>query len=158
MKRFLLISLIIALTPACSPPEPDFRKASWGMSKEQIIALEGEPIEETEFDLIYNVTVEGVDARCAYVFFENKLKSALYTFDAKTNGKMNLIVFSAFESVLEDKYGAGENLKLKPYTTTVKRETDRTIITHEISQNGVFYTLHYKDKNFRFPKSESTDL
>ena len=161
MKRFLLVALIIALIPACTPSEPkepDFRKASWGMTKDQVIALEGEPIDEDEFSLVYNVKAEWADARCVYSFFDNKLTSASYTFSSDSSGRENLVNFRAFEIALDEKYGAGENLKLKPYTTTVKRETDRTIIIHEISQNGLFYTLHYKDKNFKSTNSKSTDL
>ncbi len=73
----ILLLAVIALCFYAFRPR-DFRKASWGMTQEQVIRSEGsEPLNQTPSSLSYRLTsIEGVDYDT--VFF--------YRFDGETDG------------------------------------------------------------------------
>ncbi|HEX3047337.1 MAG TPA: hypothetical protein VHY08_21475, partial [Bacillota bacterium] len=52
----------------------DFRRTSWGMSREEVIATEGTPPAEAENAVMFfNIPFAGYSARLIYVFEDNQL-------------------------------------------------------------------------------------
>ena len=88
---------------------PDFRNVNWGMSKDQVISLEGTPSSENTYGapgenryrLIYNATVSDYSADLSYHFENDMLTRAEYQFDCndKTDLQINTMYF-----VLRDEY------------------------------------------------------
>lgn len=70
----------------------DFRKANWGMSKEQVKLLENKKPElEEDNRLVYSVEIDGRDYDGIYVFLENKLYRSQYTLKDKYINKDSYI-------------------------------------------------------------------
>ncbi|HEY3822927.1 MAG TPA: hypothetical protein VGL82_00120 [Bryobacteraceae bacterium] len=97
---------------AQNPPEPDFRKASWGMSQAQALATEtDQPVEVRREN--GEVVVKYAPARTGdlsglliFIFANDKLVRAKYLSDAKHSDLNDFIVdFRAVEPTLMEKYG-----------------------------------------------------
>ena len=88
--------------------ENTFRKTVWRMSKQQVIAIEGEPYYQPKNVLLYNgVNVGGKDAVVMYVFHANKLVKGFYIFGMKNTMKSEFVRdFNDVFPILESKYGA----------------------------------------------------
>lgn len=83
--------------------EPDFRQVKWGMSREEVIQIEGKAALRSFSNELYydNIEVSGDTAILHYEFVNDKLYSASYTFH-ETDGYscyLNLL------SGLKQKYG-----------------------------------------------------
>ncbi len=94
-------------------PETNFRSARWGMSKQQILRLEGVPDEQDSsngLDIVqYLQTVLNMDCMIGFVFAENKLVKAKYSFMARHGDKNQYIQdYTKIRDILVEKYGNPE--------------------------------------------------
>lgn len=94
---------------------PDFRNVKWGMSKNDVVSIEGEPTSENEFgepgDSFYRVVYDNTNvvdytAELCYYFEDDKLTSAEYRFncDDKTDLQINTMYYNLYKEYTE-KYG-----------------------------------------------------
>lgn len=87
-----------------------FRMAQWGMSKEQVIKLEGEPDQQRKsegLDLIgYIKTISNLDCVALFIFAENKLTRGKYMFmEEHSNNNLYIDDYNQIKNALIDKYG-----------------------------------------------------
>jgi hypothetical protein len=108
---FLAVSQASDLVSATSS-QPDFRKASWGMTRAQVLATETTQPSETrestgEIIVRYDsMRLGGLTCRVVYIFANDKLVRAKYVFDAQHSEPNDFIRdFRAIEPLLHDKYG-----------------------------------------------------
>ena len=84
--------------------------AQWGMSKEQVIKLEGEAGQQEKSQGLegigYKRRISNLDCNIYYVFAENKLTRGIYMFVEKHSNK-NLYIddYNEIKKALTDKYG-----------------------------------------------------
>ena len=85
----------------------DFRKANWGMSKEQVKLLENKKPELEEDDrLVYSVEIDGRDYECIYRFLENKLYRSQHTLkDKYTNKDSYIDEYKRLKELLTKNFG-----------------------------------------------------
>lgn len=85
----------------------NFRKANWGMSREQVRATEDKkPDFEDDTSLGYDVKINGKDFRCIYGFLEDKLYNGGYGFAGKhTNDNLYIDDYEELKKILTKKYG-----------------------------------------------------
>lgn len=82
--------------------EPDFRQVKWGMSREEVIQIEGEPSGiYNENKLNYWVTVSGYFGNLEYEFVNDKLFFASYSFHESNEYECFVNLLSG----LKQKYG-----------------------------------------------------
>lgn len=113
MKRKIIISLIMAsvliflFTIFTYSNQYNFRKTNWGMSKEQVKAIENKKSDgENDNILYYKVEISKDNFACFYYFLEDKLYQAAYVFDGKHTNKNDYIDdFKKFKEILIKKYG-----------------------------------------------------
>ncbi len=115
MFRNLLIAMIVGLfagilvyVKESSEDKFDFRKATWGMSKEQVKLSEDiEPVLEEEYALMYNTSVSNMECRIVYLFLDYLLlTSGSYTFVEKHSDEINYIMdYNDVKDRLVEKYG-----------------------------------------------------
>jgi len=143
---------ILALLLVAPGFAADFRKAEWGMTKEQVKAIEREePLKgKGESLLKYKTQIMGLDAQIHYYFERDRLKHGSYDFISVPDSASNE-VFDALIGKISKKYGKAkeeiiwEDSSLEtpePTSTAValgllKRtaewQTERTIIRAELS-------------------------
>jgi len=87
-----------------------FRNTRWGMSKEQVVSIEGRPnhLENSKgLDFIqYPHRILNMDCMIGYVFAENKLAKARYSFLGKQGGKRQYIQeYNKIKEILIKIYG-----------------------------------------------------
>ncbi|MFP3953125.1 MAG: thermonuclease family protein [Candidatus Acetothermia bacterium] len=86
--------------------ETDFRDTRWGMSREEIMEIEGEPYDQTSESIVYQGSVAGIDATLGYQFIQDKLASAGYVFGAAyVNTSKYIEDYKEINQLLTDKYG-----------------------------------------------------
>jgi hypothetical protein len=107
--------------------EPDFRKATWGMTQEQVKATEPAPpadvtVSNGEAVLRYEAPASSeLPGRLLYIFQDNKLVRAKYISNATHEDPNGFIAdFAAAEPALSEKYG--------------KASTDRAIWENDLFQ------------------------
>ena len=114
MKKNVSILLIILCILAVSTlilfaeeAKYDFRKANWGMSKEQVKATEDKkPDFEDNTMLSYEVTISEKDFECAYLFLEDKLYGSGYLFFGEhTNKNLYIDDYEELKEILTKEYG-----------------------------------------------------
>ena len=103
--------------------ETHFRSARWGMSKQQILRLEGHPDQQANtngLDIVqYLQKILNMDCLIGYVFADNKLVKAKYSFLAKHGDKNQYIQdYSKIRDILVETYG-------KPLTDSAMWENNR---------------------------------
>lgn len=88
--------------------EPDFRKVVWGMSKEEVIGIEGTSIiEQTDDYIAYNVEVNGLDMDLVYYFNgKDQLCASAYISNEKHSNQNDYILdYNELTDALTEKYG-----------------------------------------------------
>ena len=128
---------------------PDFRNVNWGMSKDQVVSLEGTPSSENPYGapgedryrLIYNVSLLDYSAELSYHFENDALTSAEYEFDC--NDKTDLQIHTMYFAIRDEyisKYGSSDNsnyltfnqdyqnISENPYISDPKFNFDETAI------------------------------
>lgn len=85
----------------------DFRKTTWGMTKEQVKIAETKKLEaEREDRLGYLDDMVGKKVTIVYVFTENKLSRGSYVFDLQhTNQNLFINDYEEIKHLLSEKYG-----------------------------------------------------
>lgn len=110
MKLTLLKCLILLITTFShqSFAENNFRGTQWGMSKNDVEALESNTKIDTGHENIlgYQGTVTGLDCYIIYYFFDNKLTKGRYTFIEKHYNKNGYLMdYNTTIENLSKKYG-----------------------------------------------------
>ncbi len=85
----------------------DFRKTTWGMSKEQVKLSEDiKPVFEEKDTLMYETEVLHMKCYIAYKFIDNILAAAVYSFiDEHSNENDYISDYSNVKDALQKKYG-----------------------------------------------------
>jgi len=104
-----------APAPAVAKPSnPDFRNVTWGMSKEEVKALEKSPFHDTDAlptgsFIRYLDTVAGVQVFAVYIFAGDTLTRAKYMVrESHSNDNDFFLDYDALEKALSNKYGPSE--------------------------------------------------
>jgi len=110
MKKHILILLALSVMIFTAPlfaDEYDFRKAKWGMSKEEVKHGESkEPISEGNNIFGYEDKVAGMECYIFYVFASNKLVRTRYYFIHKHSNRTDYINdYQSLQENLQKKYG-----------------------------------------------------
>ena len=103
----LCILVISTLILFAEEVKYDFRKINWGMSKEQVKAIENKkPDFEDDIRLGYIVKIDGENFMCVYNFLEDKLYNAGYG-PTKEHTNKNLYIddYKELKEILIKKYG-----------------------------------------------------
>lgn len=88
--------------------EQDFRKARWGMSQEEVIALEGETAERSEEILGYSGTVLGYPCLTIFHFGAGQLADGMYIFQQNHSQPGSFITdYESIQAMVDKKYGSG---------------------------------------------------
>ena len=112
-----LLAALCALGPATAGTgragELDFRRAGWGMSKEQVRASETEAefFGETGEILIFRGEIAGAGTRILYVFRDGALERGVYAFEG-TDGERVIEDYRAVLSFLIGLHGGDYELEL----------------------------------------------
>ena len=100
------------LDSSASPGSPDqigeytFRETRWGMSKEEVIAIEGPPAHEAEDSLTYETTLAGLKAGIVYTFVDGLLAQGGYVFmESHYENNDYIYDYSKINAYLSIKYG-----------------------------------------------------
>jgi hypothetical protein len=113
---FSFVTLLLACSiSAQNPPEPDFRKATWGVTQAQVMATEsnrpGEVRQDNgevvvKYDTFDRAGAAELGGRLIYIFADDKLVRAKYISNAD-HAELNDFIadFSAVEPILQEKYG-----------------------------------------------------
>lgn len=106
MKRFLITILCIAFLVSLNS-EPVFRGSEWGMSIEEVKAIENADLmDESTEQIFYRGTIAGLKTIIVYEFFRNQLTSCGYMIDETyTNKNEHINNFQKLKELLTKKYG-----------------------------------------------------
>lgn len=90
----------------------DFKKTNWGMTREEVFALEGTPAETGKTDdaiawfAYYYTNVADIDAILSYFFCDDGLYKARYIFNEEhSNNDLYLSDYHRIRKLLDEKYG-----------------------------------------------------
>jgi len=122
----------------------DFRRAEWGMSKEEVreAELEAEPFGETELALTYQGEVAGVGALILYIFRDGKLVRGVYSF--RIAGPETAIGdYRAVRSFLLDRHGPAAEEEIASAGSTEPADDDellRLVLSGAASPTTTWHT------------------
>ncbi|NLY55716.1 MAG: hypothetical protein GX058_04300 [Firmicutes bacterium] len=104
---FLIIAIFMSSSIVLAR-EPDIRNVNWGMSREEVIKLEGQPI-LSDFDaLYYETSINSLDTVLIYFFTDDKLTQAVYYItETHTNPDFYLDDYYELKQLLQKEYGRG---------------------------------------------------
>ncbi|HUY15204.1 MAG TPA: hypothetical protein VMX16_16480 [Terriglobia bacterium] len=123
MKKLVIVMVLIGAVGLCTGSNatrpgadekaaPDFRKAAWGMTVDEVKATEtGKPDQESDIQgehlLDYDREVGGFSHTTVfYIFAQNKLARAKYIFNEEHSDDADYISdFQSVEKLLEERYG-----------------------------------------------------
>ena len=108
----LAVFLVQALVAAQTERPTDFRKTAWGMTREQVKAVESSKLmKEDERGLFYSSELSGFgEVLIGYIFAEGKLVRTSYLSQVRhTNSNAFIEDFSKIKSILTEKYGKPES-------------------------------------------------
>ena len=105
---FILISCILINSQEFGTTQ--FTETKWGMTKEEVIKLEGKPVREKEEQgilmIVFESEIDNKECDILYFFAENKLVRARYHFTHSHINKNSYIYdFYEIEKQLIEKYG-----------------------------------------------------
>lgn len=181
-RSFALLLLVAA---ALMAQKSDFRNASWGMDRAQVVATEGTPPSQIregggEIVLRYeSARLAGLDCRVVYIFAKDKLVRTKYVFqrehDQKNDFLADFAVVDAFlmgivERPTEQRlswlndiyknepehYGVAVSLGQLVYST--QWQGTRTVITHALyGENGaITHEIEYASVDLEHWESQIT--
>lgn len=103
---FILVLLLLLPITVNAQNDSDFRNLNWGMNRQEIIEVEGKPIDEFDDALVYQVTIGGTDYTLYLNLIENELVRAIY---GNSNDYIDKNAyyddFTSINNSLEDLYG-----------------------------------------------------
>lgn len=110
--RFALVALGLTSLSVFAQAPTDFRKASWGMTKAQVLATESTPpsdVRESNGELLVrfdSLKLAGMDATAVYSFAHDKLVRAKYLVIAKHSDPNDFIAdYHKLEPLLKSAFG-----------------------------------------------------
>jgi len=112
LEVILLVFLVQAPVAAQTEKPADFRRTSWGMTREQVKAVESSKlIKEDEHGLFYSSELSGFgEVLIGYIFAEGKLVRTSYISQVRhTNSNAFIEDFTKIKSMLTEKYGRPES-------------------------------------------------
>jgi len=112
LEVILLVFLVQAPVAAQTEKPADFRRTSWGMTREQVKAVESSKlIKEDEHGLFYSSELSGFgEVLIGYIFAEGKLVRTSYISQVRhTNSNDFIEDFTKIKSILTEKYGRPES-------------------------------------------------
>ena len=112
-KRLFILGFLIctfiffSIVVLSSDVKYDFRKTNWGMSKEQVKAIEEKkPGGESDTCIAYEVEIDAKDFICLYEFLENKLFFSGYNCkEEHINYNLYIDDYEDLKEILTKKYG-----------------------------------------------------
>lgn len=110
MRKVILVLVMLMLVSGVVYADGDegyaFRKVKWGMSKEEVKAIEGGDAEESENSLTYATEITGEEALLGYEFIDNKLvKGGIYIIGDYPNDLLSISKYNKLKKVLTNRYG-----------------------------------------------------
>ena len=113
-----------------SGKRPDFRGAYWGDSRETVLAIEDDgPVRDNDTLLGFEDKIAGMDVLAVYVFEDNSLSNAFYSFEEKyVNSDKYIDAYQKFKGIFVEEYGA-------PYSDDVISDNE------EFKNNPKFWGL-----------------
>lgn len=112
----LAIGMVLISTIVTYAAETNFRQTSWGMSTEEVKAIEGQDgqdlVDESLVQTVitYERWVASSPVRVVYVLLENKLVNSLYLFtDRHSENALYLEDYKKIHTILKKKYGPPRN-------------------------------------------------
>jgi hypothetical protein len=108
----VLFCLVPVFVSAQAEKPTDFRKTSWGMTREQVKGVESSKlVKEDEHGLFYSSELSGFgEVMIGYIFAEGKLVRASYVSEVRhTNSNSFIDDFNQLKSTLTEKYGKPES-------------------------------------------------
>ena len=130
-RRILFWICIVGLLAPLSLSWGDnnsFRNSKWGMSKEEVTALEVkmDPVEVNKNTIKYKTQILGKNVELIYLFSQNKLAAAAYILeDNYLNSKHFLNTYRQFTSALTQKYGPPEEEKINWLNDRFRNENQK---------------------------------
>lgn len=120
MKKLFIFALGVLFSFCLFSQEekgPDFRKAFWGMSQEEVKKLESErPIDENNEYVKYKDNLFGIDCSLAYLFIKDKFYKGIYVFSEPMNVHSKEIDYlddyDNIKSRLKEEYGKPKNNRI----------------------------------------------
>lgn len=102
-----IIILLFFITLTTNAYSADFRNTSWGMTKSQVKSAEKSTfVDEISNVLLYRDRLVGIDVNVGYIFIDNKLVRAAYSFQEKyTNKNDHIRDYNSITEILKKKYG-----------------------------------------------------
>ncbi len=168
MRRIaFVIAFVVVLagaTQAFAKESFDFRNTRWGMSQAQVRASEsGKPFQEfaNAAGFIYDKNVAGMKCSIAYVFVENILVRARYTFhEEHSNLDQYIVDREKLHNILSKKYGDPDNdetifIANKEYYSRNRDKIGRGFATGDINRRSFWHTawtdiyLYLSGDNYR---------
>jgi hypothetical protein len=166
-RTAFVIAFIVVLagaTQAFAEESFDFRSTRWGMSQAQVRASEsGKPFQEFEnaAGFIYDKTVAEMKCSIAYVFVENMLVRARYTFhEEHSNLDQYIVDREKLHNILSNKYGGSDYdettyIANKDYYFRNQDKIGRGFATGDINRRSLWQTertdinLYLSGDNYR---------
>jgi hypothetical protein len=141
----LCILVISNLVLFAEETKYDFRKANWGMSKEQVKATEDKkPDIDADTALGYsNIMIGGEPFTCVYLFLEDKLYHSGYSpFVTHTNKNLYIDDYENLKETLTKKYGKPKSDKVVWINDLYK--DDKQEWGHAISRGDLSYVATWE--------------
>ncbi len=156
----LAIGILLISTISTYAAETNFRQTSWGMSTEEVKAIEGENsqdlVDETlvQTVLTYERWVASSPVRVVYVFLDDKLVNSLYLFtDRHSENALYLKDYEKIHTILKKKYGTpsdeqetwlNDSLKGRPdlRRTAIATGQLKLVATWHTKSTSIEHALH----------------
>jgi len=151
MKKLFLFTfycLLIFNLSTVFAADNDFRKTKWGMTKNQVKAIEkkGKLEQETDNAIVYTDTVLDQSIFVVYFFINNTLSHARYkTTEQHTNKAIHLVSFNNFKNALTQKYGVPFSNKTIWINDLYKDDPKK--YGYAISKGQLMYGAEWKTKS-----------
>lgn len=131
--------------------DKDFRKAQWGMTKEQIKRLENSsPLYEADDILLYDIELNGlpgIKVNCGYLFRDGEFFRGSYTFNSEhTNQNDYINDFKNIKSLFVKKYGKPQKDNVNWKNTLYKGNPEEYGFAVSMGHLNYFTFWETKDK------------
>jgi hypothetical protein len=125
-----------------------FRNTYWGMNQSQVVRIEGSPDQRDHsgglVEIQYAKKISNMDCMVGYVFANNKLAKAKYSFIARYDDKNQYIHnYNKIRDILLEKYGKSENERMLWKDKTYKN--DRSNWGRALGLGHLEFTSHWQD-------------
>ena len=180
MSPVILAGLFLVVGASVSVAD-DFRNSTWGDSREAVRAAAGEPARPSNDELVYDVSLKGLNAVLLYTFTDGKLSGAVYFFrEPHSNASSYVIDYLALNDLLTEKYGKpqydkdiwsntryeddpfqwGTALALGHLSKQTIWETERTKISHALLalNDNINHMIQYSSQELESLSEEMEEM